>query len=173
MPCSALHSSSARMPGSGRSGPSAATSAAKAPWSAAGVCLAGEWDRGRQDEHRLVDHRPGSREIEIGGAGGAQGVRAGGGARQPRRERLESAGGDGGHDFGLALEVTVENRLAVVDQPGEPARGDGVPALGFGEATRRFEDEFIALLALALPAFGDRHAAILSAHEKLSTLELA
>jgi hypothetical protein len=52
------------------------------------------------------------------------------------------------HDVGLALEVAVENRLAVVDQVRKTARGDGLPALGFSQFAGRSQDEFIALRAL-------------------------
>src|SRR5277367_1806805 len=83
--------------------------------------LAGEFDLCRQDEHRLVDNRPRTGKLEIGGTDVAQNVRCASDVRrfhsQSRRKFFESSSGHCGHDVGLALEVVIENRLAIVDSP--------------------------------------------------------
>src|SRR5271166_7058474 len=66
--------------------------------------LAGEFDLCRQDEHRLVDNRPRTGKIKIGGADVAQNVRSASDVRrfhsQSRRKFLESSSGHCGHDVG-------------------------------------------------------------------------
>ncbi len=161
-PCNALHSTSAKRYRRGPVGAEGDNQRVKGGAQGGRGFLAGEADLRRQDEHRLVDHRPRAGEVEIGGADVAQNVGSAGDVRrrrlQARRQVFEPPRRHGRHDVGLALEVAVEDRLAVADQLGEPARGDGLPALGFGQLARRRQNEFVALGALALFAFGDRHA---------------
>jgi len=137
--------------------------------------LAGELNFRRQDEHCLIDNRSRKAKIDIGATGVAQNIRSCGGVRrthfQQRRKLLESFSGDRSHDFGLALKMAVENRLAIVDERRETARCDSIPALGFGQFTRPGQNELVVFRALALFAFQDRHSQNLTSNENMSTLD--
>jgi hypothetical protein len=56
------------------------------------------------------------------------------------------------HDGVLALEVAVEDRLAVLDLGGQSARGHRVPAFRFGQLPGRGDDQPLSLRPLALAA---------------------
>ena len=91
-----------------------------------------------------------------------------------RRERVgefaESLDGDRRDDALHAGEVLVEHRLAVFDLGGQPAGGDGVPALLFGQLARRGGDQLASGGSLALPAILDGHDVMLALIQKIAAL---
>jgi hypothetical protein len=118
-------------------------------------------------EHRGVDGRPGPGEVQIRVGQGEQG-------RARRVGQLaEPFDGDGRHDRVLALEVAVENRLAVLDPFGEAARGHRAPALHLGELAGRGDDQPVPFRSFALAALLCGHRQILALLDIGATLGLA
>lgn len=128
-------------------------------------------------ENGVVNRRVVLGEVEVrageGGDPGARTVHIEG--RGPYRSRqfggsLES---DSADDLAFAAEVAVENGLAVLDAFGEPAGGDRVPALLFGEFTGRRDDEAFAFRLFALFACVYRHEASLALLDNRAAVVLA
>ena len=114
---------------------------------------------GKPDE-RVGNSRHGVRAVDRAAA--RRGQRVG--------EFAESLDGDRGDDVFHAGEVLVEHRLAVFDLGGQPAGGDGVPALLLGQRASGGGDQLAAGGALARAAIFDGHAVMLAPIQKIAAL---
>ena len=134
--------------------------------------VSGEGNGRRAGEHRVEQRLvvAGKTDERVGNSG--QRIPAVGRAAAGRGQRVaefgETLNGDRRDDAFHAGEMLVEHGLAVLDLGGQPAGGDGVPALFFGQLASRGGDEPATSGSFARSAVLDGHADHVSADTKSS-----